>query len=43
VFDTKENPDEREKKYEEPEDKNLHFLCTRLILDMMRPLVMYGG
>jgi len=27
-----------EKKHEEPEDKNPHFLYTRLILDLMRPL-----
>ena len=29
---------QRRKKHEEPEDKNPHFLYTRLILDMMRPL-----
>ena len=36
---TKKNPGNSWKKHEEPEDKNPHFLCTRLILDLMRSLV----
>jgi len=33
------NPGNRWKKHEEPEDDNLHFLYTRLILQLMTPLV----
>ena len=36
---TKETCGNSYKKHKEPEDKNLHFLYTRLILDLTRPFI----